>query len=43
MAKTLISGPIRTIKTSCDFYLYWLEIVSSFHPIEFKGKLMKQV
>ena len=44
MAKTLIfssllGGPIFF----CEFYLYQLDIVHSYHLMQFKGKLMNQI
>ena len=43
MAKTLISGPIIHPQIYFhDFYLYWFDIVPSYHSIQFKGKLMNQ-
>ena len=41
--KTLILGPVSDPKFFFrDFYLYKLDIVPSYHPIKFKGKLMNQ-
>ena len=43
MAKTLISCPILLPQFFfCEFYLYELNIVPSYHPIQFKEKLMNQ-
>ena len=39
MAKTLISGRQKIFS---EFYLYLLDIVPSYHPMQFKGKLMNQ-
>ena len=39
MAKTLISGPKFFFR---EFYFYQLDIVPSYHPMQFKGKLMDQ-
>ena len=47
MTKTLISDPILEplfffFFFFHEFYLYLLDIVSSYHPIQFKGKLIYQ-
>ena len=46
MAKTLISGLIFPCTPSPnffrEFYIYYLDIVPSYYPLEFKGKLMNQ-
>ena len=48
MAKNLISRPILALLAEIWahkiwFYIYqWLEIVSSYHSMQFKGKLMNQ-
>ena len=39
MAKTLISDRQKFFS---EFYLYLLDIVPSYHPMQFKGKLMNQ-
>ena len=42
MTKTLISDPILEPFFFREFYLYLLDIVPSYHPIQFKGKLIYQ-
>ena len=43
MAKTLISGPIlRPLIFFCELYLYLPDIVTSYHPMQFTGKLTNQ-
>ena len=43
MTKTLISGPILGPQIFFqEFYLYELDIVPSYHPMQFKIKLMNQ-
>ena len=43
MAKTLISGPIlRPLIFFCELYLYLPDTVTSYHPMQFTGKLTNQ-
>ena len=43
MAKTLISSQILSSQIFQNFYLYYVDIVQSYHSIQLKGKLMNQL